>query len=282
MATNGRRFVNGSIESATGQAGAHSDDPPSKAPATIPGAKHQTGKHARALSFLEGAAMPPFLKIKNSAEIRLAPVLEVRARDADAGVIEGYASVFGGPPDSYGDIIAPGAFKRTLAEHKSEGSTPAMLWCHKGDEPVGRWLELREDATGLFARGKLNLDTQAGRETHAHVKGGDVSGFSIGFVLPEGGRTRNSEGSWTITDLDLWEISVTPIPANRRARVNAVKSLQSKSELIDMLREGGLPKAAAARVAAGGWPALAGQDHQKAIDLAERIRLATANLRTSK
>lgn len=274
-----RRFTAGSIESATGHAGTHSDDPPSKAPATIPGAKLKTGRDARALLFFEGAAMLPRLNIRNTTEIRLAPVLEARSLDAETGIVEGYASVFGGPPDSYGDIIAPGAFNRTLDEHKAEGTFPAMLWCHRANEPVGRWLDLREDERGLFARGKLNLNTSAGRETHAHVKGGDVSGFSIGFLLPDGGRKRNKEGSWTITDLDLLEISVTPVPANRRARVSAVKSLQSKSELIDMLRDGGLPKAAAARIAAGGWPALAGSDHQKATDLAERIRFVTANLR---
>lgn len=220
------------------------------------------------------------MKCKNAEEIRLSPSLEVRAADAETGIVTGYASVFGGPPDSYGDIIAPGAFARTLAEHKAERTTPAMLWCHRADEPVGRWLEMYEDQRGLFVRGKLNLETTAGRETHAHIKGGDVSGFSIGFLLSDGSRHRNAEGSWTITDLDLWEISMTPIPANKRARVSSVKSLQSKSDLIEMLREGGLPKAAAARIAAGGWPALAGNNHEKANDLAERIARATANLRT--
>ncbi|TYR32126.1 HK97 family phage prohead protease [Mesorhizobium microcysteis] len=220
------------------------------------------------------------LHIKNTPEIRLAPVFEVRSAEAATGIVTGYASVFGGPPDSYGDIIAPGAFTRTLAEHKSESTTPAMLWCHRSDEPVGRWLELKQDGHGLFVRGKLNLDTQAGRETHAHIKGGDVTGFSIGFLLSEGSRKRNDDRSWTITDLDLWEISVTPIPANKRARVSEVKSLQSKSDLIEMLREGGLAKAAAARVAAGGWPALSGNNHEKATDLAQRIARATATLRT--
>lgn len=35
--------------------------------------------------------------------------LSVKGTEED-GTFEGYASTFGGAPDSYGDVIAPGAF----------------------------------------------------------------------------------------------------------------------------------------------------------------------------
>jgi HK97 family phage prohead protease len=208
---------------------------------------------------------------------RMTAPLELRF-EGSAGGIEGYASAFGGPPDSYGDIIERGAFKRTIGDHKREGTMPAMLWAHDPTKPIGRWTDIREDDFGLYVRGSLNLDTSGGKDAHQHLKHGDATGLSIGFVIPQSG-ARQDGATTILTDIDLMEVSAVVFPANRRARVSGVKALQSKSDLIDMLREGGLPKAAAARIAAGGWPALAGDDHQKAIELAAAIKRATADLR---
>ena len=41
--------------------------------------------------------------------------------DERTGEFSGYASTFGGEPDSYGDIIAPSAFKGSLREHEKRG-----------------------------------------------------------------------------------------------------------------------------------------------------------------
>ena len=169
---------------------------------------------------------------------------------------------------------------RKPAQLKAEAIQPSMLWSHDPANPIGRWTSLREDATGLFVTGQLNLATSRGKDAYEHLKQGDVSGLSIGFFVPKGGRHSGEKGSSVLTEIELVEISVVSYPANRRARVAGVKSLNSKNDLVDMLRESGLSKSAAARVAAGGWPALAGTDHQKAIDLAAEIERATALLRT--
>ena len=71
----------------------------------------------------------------------LAFALEVKAKDD--GSVEGYGSVFG-HKDAYSDIVAPGAFKATLAAHKAAGTMPAMLWQHKADEPIGAWSIMAE------------------------------------------------------------------------------------------------------------------------------------------
>ncbi|RUW81563.1 HK97 family phage prohead protease [Mesorhizobium sp. M2A.F.Ca.ET.067.02.1.1] len=202
---------------------------------------------------------------KSSLSDRLGPALEVRFAATDsAGTIEGYASVFGGEPDSYGDVIASGAFKRSLAEMRSSGTNPLMLWSHDRAAPIGRWTDIREDDKGLLVKGQLNLATTRGKDAYEHLKHGDVSGLSIGFALYPNG-SRQGAGSETIlTDIDLREISVVALPANRRTRVGLVKSLNSKSDLVDMLRESGLSKSAAARVAAGGWSALVSEEQEKA------------------
>ncbi len=207
-----------------------------------------------------------------SAQRLTAPLRLKRA--TTSGTIEGYASTFNGPPESstYGDIVAPGAFARTLAEHKDADTRPACLWCHDTSTPVGRWDELEEDSIGLRVVGQLNLETSAGRDAAAHIKAGDVGGLSIGFRIYEGG-IRFEEGYTLLTSLMLAEVSVVTIPANIHARAS-VKAIGSREELVDVLREAGLAKAAGARrvAAAGGWSALAADG--AAPDEIEAIRAA--------
>ena len=105
----------------------------------------------------------------------------------------------------------------------------------------------------------MNLDTQRGRDAHAHLKAGDVSGLSIGYQVPAGGHTRTAQGRLLKT-VAIHEVSVTATPADTHARVVGVKTLQSKADLEEMLRSGGLSRSAARKLAGGGWAALAGQD----------------------
>lgn len=151
--------------------------------------------------------------------------IEVKFSTDEAGLLSGYASVFGGEPDSYGDVIVRGAFAASLAEHKTAGTAPLLLWQHDPSEPIGVWLELREDATGLAVSGRLILETRRGQEAYALLKAGALNGLSIGF------RTRDSErragGGRNLKNLELIEISLVSIPAATRARVTSVKTAQA-------------------------------------------------------
>lgn len=71
---------------------------------------------------------------------------------AQDGTFSGYASLFG-KPDLAQDVVEPGAFARSLRQRGAGGVR--MLYQHDPAEPLGTWLELREDARGLFVRGQL-------------------------------------------------------------------------------------------------------------------------------
>ncbi|MBE0455780.1 MAG: HK97 family phage prohead protease [Roseovarius sp.] len=216
-------------------------------------------------------------KFQNQLAVAPATALEVKA--TSNGRIEGYASTFGGDPDRHNEIVLPGAFAKTV-ERSRAGDLPVMLWAHAQESPIGRWATIREDSKGLHVQGQLNLNTERGREAYEHVKAGDAGGLSIGFVTREGDREYAGDGIWHIRQADVLEISVVAIPANPLARISAVKSLESKAEAVDLLRAAGLSRKAAARFAAGGWPALAGDDHhEKAIELARQIDRAINRLK---
>lgn len=145
---------------------------------------------------------------------------EVRFATDDAGAFTGYASVFG-EPDRFGDTIKPGAFKRTLAEHRRNKTTPGLFWNHDPDRPIGVWSLLEEDTRGLKVSGQLVTETVQGREAHLLLKAGAVNGLSIGFRARKSERGPN--GGRVLSDIELVEISLVSLPAASKARVMTVK-----------------------------------------------------------
>lgn len=173
---------------------------------------------------------------------------EVKAVD-DKGRFSGYGSVFGNV-DAYQEIVAPGAFAESLAAWKDAGKLPPVLWQHRSGEPIGPYLEMREDAHGLFVEGQLLVDDVArAKEARALMKARAVNGLSIGFVTREDSYDKVT-GVRTLKKIDLWEVSIVTFPANPAAQISNVKSaveaLETLAEAERYLRDaGGFSKSAA-------------------------------------
>lgn len=168
--------------------------------------------------------------------------LSVKAVGSD-GSIEGYGSVFG-VEDTWADIVSSGAFSATIKAHKASGTMPAMLWQHDSDEPIGVWSEMSEDANGLMLKGRLCLDAEQGKAAHALLKMGAINGLSIGFVTKAYEYDTETDVR-TITEVDLWEVSLVTFPANTLARVTSVKSsneIQAPKDAERILRDAGFSK----------------------------------------
>ncbi|GAA3855337.1 HK97 family phage prohead protease [[Pseudomonas] carboxydohydrogena] len=135
------------------------------------------------------------------------------------GVVEGYASLFG-EVDQARDMVMPGAFTQTL-QHRGLRRIP-MLFQHDPSEPVGIWLELREDWRGLWARGRLIPEVARGRELLALVREGAIDGLSIGYRTVRG-RIDPKTRIRKLYQVDLWEVSIVTFPLLTGARVHAVK-----------------------------------------------------------
>lgn len=147
---------------------------------------------------------------------------------------EGHGSVFGNV-DLGGDVVVPGAFKRTLAEHKRSGTLPVMLWMHKMDAPIGVWQEMKEDSRGLYVRGEL-ADTILANEVRSLLKMKAVRGMSIGYRVTDAGYDR--DGHRLLKDIDLHEVSVVTLGMNPLAKVEAVKArLSAAGEYVPTERE---------------------------------------------
>lgn len=179
--------------------------------------------------------------------------------EAEAGTIEGYASTFGGSPDSYGDIIAPGAFAASLAKHRREGTSPLMLWGHDAySPPIGNWTDMAEDGKGLWVKGDIDLDDPMGARVHRALKRRSMKGLSIGYETKQFESDPKRPGVRTLTEVDLWEVSPVNFPAQVRASVETVKSYLKDGGLPDLrefeetLRELGFSKSQAVTIASKG------------------------------
>lgn len=203
-------------------------------------------------------------------------VLDLKATNDD-GSVEGYGSVFG-VRDSYDDVIAAGAFQASLAAHKKAGTMPAMLWQHDSDKPIGVWTEMVEDSKGLRIKGQLALETTLGKEAHALLKMGALNGLSIGFVSKQWAYDRETDVR-TLTEIDLWEVSLVTFPANGAARVTNVKSvdeLLAPKDAERALRDAGFSKSDATAFVSrvmrmGQQRSESAQDIAKALKAADQL-----------
>jgi uncharacterized protein len=129
--------------------------------------------------------------------------------------------------DRQGERVVRGAFKNTLERWRQSDRMVPVLSDHDGKvgAVVGH-IDPRltvETEQALEAAGTLDLSTALGRRVYQLVKKGSLS-WSIGFVVPEGGRRRRNKIT-EITEVDLAEVSVVATPANRGARTLSINSL---------------------------------------------------------
>ncbi len=186
-----------------------------------------------------------------------------KAEDVEAtGRFTGYGAVFNNL-DAHGDVIVPGAFKKSLRDWAKRKEMPPMLTQHGGlmitdmdAIPVGVWEEMSEDDTGLAVRGRIiNLDTERGKTIYGAMKEGALKGMSIGyrakrFTLG----TKPEEPRRKLEEIDLVEVSVVTFPANERALISGVKADMTTEDFRDLeaaLRMKGLSRTDAVKAVSG-------------------------------
>lgn len=143
---------------------------------------------------------------------------------------EGYASTFGNM-DSYGDIIEPGAFRKTISERGPHGTGQIKaLWEHW--EPFGKIIELSEDGNGLWMKGRAT-DTAENQDRLKYMDDGVVDSMSIGFSIPEGKSWWEDDmHTRHIEEVKLYEVSAVMFPANELAVVSNVRKSAELNRLL--------------------------------------------------
>ena len=147
---------------------------------------------------------------------------------ANAGSITGYASTWTREPDSYGDVVARGAFLESIEQIKVSGKVLPLLFNHDGNNLnyyIGTVTELAEDDHGLRFTASFD-DTPEGQRARQLASDGRLAKFSFAYdVLDQGeveledGRTANE-----LRKLNIYEVSLVLYPANPDTSVVSVKA----------------------------------------------------------
>jgi HK97 family phage prohead protease len=170
-------------------------------------------------------------------KIKLAPIRVKAGEEGQGeGVFEAYASTFTREPDSYGDVVAKGAFATTLKEWAESGNVLPVLYGHRMDDPdfnIGGVTEAIEDDHGLKVTVALDLDNPKAAQVYRLIKGKRVNQMSFAFdVLDEGTVEEDGRKFNELREVKLYEVSVVPVGANQDTEILAVKAA------VDALTDG--------------------------------------------
>lgn len=158
---------------------------------------------------------------------------DVQYKDEGTGSIEGYASTWIRKADSWGDVVAKGAFTKTLKERWNGGEGIPFLWSHKMDDLkafIGT-AAADEDDKGLHFIATFD-DTEEAQKVRQLYKDGRLRKFSFAYDVLKSGMVTLEDGSKAneLQELDLFEISAVTVPANDDASVVDVKSGRRNSK----------------------------------------------------
>lgn len=147
---------------------------------------------------------------------------------SENGMITGYASTWTREPDSYGDVVAKGAFLESIEQIKAEGKVLPLLFNHQGDNLnayIGTVFNLEEDDHGLKFDADFD-DTAEAQRARQLASDGRLVKFSFAYdiidqaeITLEDGRKANE-----LRKLNIHEVSLVLYPSNPDTSVIEVKS----------------------------------------------------------
>lgn len=166
---------------------------------------------------------------------------EFKSVDESERVIVGYANTKN--LDRMDDVVEPSAFKRTLHYYEKNGT---VLLHHDPRQVIGVPIEAKIDDKGLRLKARIlkgNDPADPIERAWNTIRQRGLRAFSIGFrILPGGAKWEDQPSANTnnenqkprirrITDIDLYEVSVVSIPANRQSLFNLTKALLTGTDL---------------------------------------------------
>lgn len=211
--------------------------------------------------------------------------------DSEGRIISGIAVPFNSPTviaergRVFEETWKPGSTRETIAKR---GDRMKLLGFHEARTwPIGRPTELDDTQRGMKISARVS-DTRDGNDALTLVRDGVLDGFSVGFGVPEGGDTWNSnETQRTITRADVYEVSLVNFPAFDRARVESVREAQdgsaaphSENDLHEFDDNGGTGQCVVCALtdSEGNHGLLPTEEAAAGLDLSARYQLEIARL----
>jgi HK97 family phage prohead protease len=164
---------------------------------------------------------------------------QLKELDVKERIVAGYFAAFGNV-DSDGDIIRPGAFKKSILENGPQSATKRIKHLFNHWDTVGVLEELKEDEFGLYYRSKIGRHT-LGNDVLMMYEDSIITEHSIGFnpvnEQPKGVFNEIIEVQlWEGSCLDKWGANMnTPV---MKAQEKANLYIERLGKLTKALRNG--------------------------------------------
>lgn len=153
---------------------------------------------------------------------------DVATIDDDGGSVKGYAATFDREPDSYGDVIAPGAFAESLVKWTTTGKPIPLLYGHRTDDPkynIGYVVDAYEDNHGLYVEAVFDGENETAQYARKLAQEGRIYQFSFAYAVRDSAPVELATGvkANELRKVDLYEVSLVQIPANQHAQITDIK-----------------------------------------------------------
>lgn len=159
-------------------------------------------------------------------------VMEVKENEGAPGTFTGYASVFNNV-DSMGDIVAPGAFTKSLGNYGPNGAGIPCYWEHRTDDPnfcIGWTKSAVQDDHGLRVEVQLDLENPIAQQAYKLLKNGVTRQMSFYYEVKDYGV---QDDNFILKELEIFEVSVTQVGANQETEIVSVKSFPQELKAFD-------------------------------------------------
>lgn len=149
----------------------------------------------------------------------------------EVGKVAGFFSTYDKTPDSYGDIIEPGAFTKTIAKRKETGHPFPLCFNHDFDKVIGTVDSIEDQEKGPYIEATF-LDTTLAQDVRKMLKSEAIYQFSFAYdVLKRRDPDEEEKKAGimnVLQEIELFEVSIVTVPANQNAVVTDVKSITAE------------------------------------------------------
>lgn len=149
------------------------------------------------------------------------------------GTVAGYFSTYETEPDSYGDIIEPGAFTETIKKREESGHPFPLCFNHDFSAVIGSVKKIEDREKGPYIEAEF-LDTALAQDVRKMLQSGAIYQFSFAYDVLDARKPTPEEHEKgvgiVLTKLEVFEISVVTVPANQKAEVTEVKSAEPETK----------------------------------------------------
>lgn len=157
--------------------------------------------------------------------------IELKANEV--GEISGFFSTYDKTPDSYGDIIEPGAFTETIKKRKESGHPFPLCFNHDFSAVIGAVDSIKDTEKGPYIEAHF-LDTQLAQDVRKMLLSGAIYQFSFAYDVLKARAPYEDEAKAGVAnvlqELEVFEISVVTVPANQNAVVTEVKAVEPETK----------------------------------------------------